>query len=251
MIRRTAGLLCATALLSLPTLAAVDPGQGKGAGPSSWANDLTPIANADWSYERAAHLLERAGFGGTPDAIERLAAMTPAEAVSLLLDYEEIDVSHLPAFTESNIYPNGYKFAGLGEVARSAMATGKAFGIPARQEGKLPLQPGVNEFYTLLWSDFGEIGRAAQWWAERMLRTPRPLEERLALFWHDHFATSQEKVHRHRKMLGQLETLRQHANGNFRDLLIAISQDPAMLIWLDNNDNVKVSPNDNYAREIM
>lgn len=52
-----------------------------GPGPAVWQEDLAPIAAADWSYDRAAHLLERAGFGGTPEEIARLAAMTPAEAV--------------------------------------------------------------------------------------------------------------------------------------------------------------------------
>ncbi|MDQ3010076.1 MAG: DUF1800 domain-containing protein [Acidobacteriota bacterium] len=221
------------------------------AGPAVWAGDLAPIAARDWSYDRAAHLLERAGFGGTPEEIERLAKMTPQAAVNYLVDYEAVDASSLPKFEESGIYPNGYKFKDLGAAAREAFATGKAFGIPARQAGALPLQPAINEFYTLLWSDFGEIRRASQWWAERMLITPRPFQEKMTLFWHGHFATSQEKVHRHQKMLGQIETLRQKANGNFRDILTAIAQDPAMLVWLDNKDNVKGKPNENFAREVM
>jgi hypothetical protein len=223
----------------------------RGAGPVAWAGDLTPIGPRDWSYERAGHLLERAGFGGTPEELDKLARMTPQQAVNYLVDYEPIDVSHLPKFEESGIYPHGYKFGPISEVSRQAIATGKAFGVPARQEGALPFQPGINEFYTLLWSDFGEIRRAGQWWAERMLITPRPFQEKMTLFWHGHFATSQEKVHRHQKMLGQIETLRQRAQGNFRDILVAIAQDPAMLIWLDNKDNVKGRPNENFAREIM
>lgn len=223
----------------------------KAAGPKTWAGDLTAITKADWSYERAGHLLERAGFGGTPEEIEKLARMTPQQAVNYLVDYEVIDVGGLPKFEESGIYPNGYKYGPISEVARQAATTGKAFGVQARQDGPLPFQPGINEFYTLLWSDFGEIRRAAQWWAERMLVTPRPFQEKMTLFWHGHFATSQEKVHRHQKMLGQIETLRQRAHGNFRDLLIAIAQDPAMLVWLDNKDNVKGKPNENFAREVM
>lgn len=256
--RRVAELLAAIMLVApLLNVAASSAGgasTGKrelAAGPASWAGDLTPIGKADWSYFRAAHLLERAGFGGTPEEVERLASMTPQQAVSYLVDYESIDSSRLLKFVESGIYPNGYKFASLADAARQAYSTGKAFGITARQEGALPLQPGINEFYTLLWSDFGEIRRAAHWWGERMLVTPRPFQEKMTLFWHGHFATSQEKVHRHQKMLGQIETLRQRANGNFRDILIAISQDPAMLVWLDNKDNVKGKPNENFAREVM
>ncbi|REJ83218.1 MAG: DUF1800 domain-containing protein [Acidobacteria bacterium] len=222
-----------------------------GAGPDAWSGDLTPITSAEWTRARAAHLLERAGFGGTPEEVERLAAMTPAEAVAFLVDYDSLPDGDPTPFDESPIYPNGYKFRSIQELAREAMTTGKALGIDARREGKLPLQPGIDEFYTLLWSDFGEIARAGQWWAERMLTTPRPFEERMTLFWHDHFATSQEKVHRHRKMIRHVDTLRQHALGDFEDLLVAVSQDPAMLIWLDNKDNVKGHPNENYAREIM
>ncbi len=60
----------------------------KGPGPAAWQGDLAPISDDDWSYDRAAHLLERAGFGGTPEEIETLAAMTPAQAVAHLVDYE-------------------------------------------------------------------------------------------------------------------------------------------------------------------
>src|SRR5262245_46846628 len=72
-----------------------------GAGPASWTNDLSPIAAADWSYDRAAHLIERAGFGATPPEIERLAAMTPRQAVDTLVDYESTDASNLKPFDES------------------------------------------------------------------------------------------------------------------------------------------------------
>src|SRR5215475_8281646 len=69
-------------------------GLGLRGGPPDWANDLRPIGPSDWSYERAAHLLERAGFGGTPEEIARLAAMTPERAVASLLDYGSIGNDH-------------------------------------------------------------------------------------------------------------------------------------------------------------
>ncbi len=221
------------------------------AAPAGWANDLSPITAKDWNFARAAHLLERAAFGGTPEEIAKLARMTPADAVNCLVDYQKIDDRSLPAFEHSGIYPNGHKLASLGEVAKDVFATGKAYGVPAAREGKLPFQPAINEFYTLLFSEHAEMLRAGLWWANRMLVTPRPVQEKLTLFWHDHFATSQEKVANHELMLGQIETLRRHANGNFRDLLVALAQDPAMLIWLDNRENVKGRPNENFAREIM
>jgi uncharacterized protein (DUF1800 family) len=89
------------------------------------------------------------------------------------------------------------------------------------------------------------------WWVGRMLVTARPLQEKMTLFWHDHFATSGSKVTNGRVMHGQNEVLRANATGNFRTLLREVSKDPAMLLWLDNQYNVKGKPNENFAREIM
>src|SRR6266545_1882060 len=75
-------------------LAAKEQPRG-GGGPVQWAEDLSPIAASDWSFDRAAHLLERAGFGGTPEDIQQLANMTPEAAVSRLVHYSAIDNSHL------------------------------------------------------------------------------------------------------------------------------------------------------------
>ena len=113
------------------------------------------------------------------------------------------------------------------------------------------MQPVVNRFFYWLRADYLEVRRAGQWWAQRMLTTKRPLEEKLALFWHGHFATSDEKVRDYRKMVQQLELFHKHANGNFRDLLIGVAKDPAMLVYLDAGENVKGNPNENFGREIL
>ncbi len=89
------------------------------------------------------------------------------------------------------------------------------------------------------------------WWLTRMLYSPHPLQEKITLFWHNHFATSYAKVQSARFMLGQYELMRRHALGNFADLLREMSADPAMLIWLDGRDSKKGNPNENYARELM
>jgi hypothetical protein len=89
------------------------------------------------------------------------------------------------------------------------------------------------------------------WWLYRMLYTPHPLQEKLTLFWHNHFATSNAKVQSARFMLGQYELMRKHALGNFADLLQGMSKDAAMLIWLDGRASKKGNPNENYAREVM
>jgi uncharacterized protein (DUF1800 family) len=89
------------------------------------------------------------------------------------------------------------------------------------------------------------------WWVARMLYSPHPLQEKLTLFWHNHFATSNAKVRNAGFMLGQYELMRKHALGSFTDLLQGMSRDPAMLVWLDTKDSKKGNPNENYARELM
>jgi uncharacterized protein (DUF1800 family) len=89
------------------------------------------------------------------------------------------------------------------------------------------------------------------WWLDRMVRTSRPLAERMTLVWHDWFATSNAGVGSQRLMLQQNGLLRRHALGSFRELLLEITVDPAMLLWLSGTENARRSPNENYARELM
>jgi hypothetical protein len=91
----------------------------------------------------------------------------------------------------------------------------------------------------------------AAWWLARMMHTPHPLREKLALFWHNHFATSNAKVRNARYMVGQYRLLLRHALGDFRELLRGMSADPAMVVWLDTARSGKDKPNENYARELM
>ena len=85
----------------------------------------------------------------------------------------------------------------------------------------------------------------------RMINTRRPLEEKLALFWHSIFATGYTKLNQPKSILNQIEMFRGHGLGRFRDLLIEVSKDPAMIFWLDNKDNHKDAVNENYGREIL
>src|SRR6476659_7015760 len=166
-----------------------------------WQNDLTPIAKADWNYDRAAHLLERAGFGGTPDEIKRLAAMAPRDAVRELVNYQKTPNVEMPAFDESGIFPSKDFFPQEGFLIEKAMQTGEALGVKVEKKpGTMWLQPVIDQGYYLRFSNNGEIARVARWLAQRMLITHRPLEEKLALFWHGHFATENDKVRDYRKM---------------------------------------------------
>ena len=97
----------------------------------------------------------------------------------------------------------------------------------------------------------GDVKKLSAWWAYRMLSTPAPLLEKLTLFWHGHFATSAAKVEDAKLMFAQNNLLREHALGDFGALLLEISRDPAMLVYLDSASNRKAHPNENYAREIM
>ncbi len=105
-------------------------------------------------------------------------------------------------------------------------------------------------FYSLLANGI-ETQRLGLWWANRMLASKRPLEEKLTLFWHGHFATGQNKVRDYRMMLRQNELFRTQASGRFRDLLVGILKDPAMLVYLDNGENIKSHPNENFGRELL
>ncbi len=89
------------------------------------------------------------------------------------------------------------------------------------------------------------------WWSMRMLCTQRPLQEKLTLFWHNHFAVGDDKVEDGPMMLNYLETLRANAAGSFETLLNSISKDPAMMRYLDMQRSIRGNPNENFAREVM
>ena len=89
------------------------------------------------------------------------------------------------------------------------------------------------------------------WWMREMLETPSPLAERLVLFWHNHFATSQQKVIRSQAMWRQQQLFRSNVLGSFSTLLHGVAKDPAMLVYLDGANSRREAPNENFAREVM
>jgi uncharacterized protein (DUF1800 family) len=99
--------------------------------------------------------------------------------------------------------------------------------------------------------DFTDLTSITKWWLYRMLHTQRPLEEKMTLFWHGHFATANYKVDHPAWMWQQNQTFRTYALGNFREMLRAVSRDPAMLVWLDCEENRKGHANENYGRELQ
>ncbi|MEO8349216.1 MAG: DUF1800 family protein, partial [Acidobacteriota bacterium] len=157
----------------------------------------------NWTRDDAAHLLRRAGFGGTPSEVDDLYARGLAGAVARLVDYEAIDV----AAYEQALTAKNYNLA--------------------------------------------NVRGLQQWFLDRMAFSPRPLEEKMTYFWNLHWTSGIAKVRGVTLMHNQNKTERQYALGKFDDLVVKISQDPAMLVWLDNASNRAGRPNENYGRELM
>jgi uncharacterized protein (DUF1800 family) len=175
------------------------------------------------------HLLRRAGFGASPAEAQVFGDMSVAQAVDYLVDYEG-----RPDDVDARI--------GQPDLAQVSKSNG--------------FTPDT------------DIDDARQRWLFRMIHSRRPLQEKMALFWHNHFATAYSKVNadsgaiQAAKMFahkpgglrgpqGQLEVFRQYALGNFRDLVLNVAQDPAMLVWLDGKSNTRAMPQENFGREVM
>jgi uncharacterized protein (DUF1800 family) len=176
------------------------------------------------------HLLRRAGFGARPDELALFQNYTIAQAVDALINYDRV-----PDDVDSHIAQPGYV----------GMTTNGAF------------------------SPSTTITDARQRWLFRMVHSNRPLQEKMTLFWHNHFATGYTKIaglvgaaegarymaakasEDPGRVRGQIEMLRDNALGNFHDLLLNIAKDTAMLFWLDGRTNTKAQPQENFGREIM
>jgi uncharacterized protein (DUF1800 family) len=177
------------------------------------------------------HLLRRAGFGASADDVDTFRDKSFAAAVSHLVDYEG-----RPDDVDERI---------------------------GRPDHALVTATSKN-----LFSPDIDIEDARQRWMFRMIHTRRPLQEKMALFWHNHFATAYSKLATDSGMLqgakmlahkpgvllgprGQIEIFRLYALGNFRNLLLEVAKDPAMVVWLDGESNTKARPQENFGREIM
>jgi uncharacterized protein (DUF1800 family) len=179
-------------------------------------------------HRQLEHLLRRAGFGASIADLRQFEDLSTTVVADFLLNVDD----------EPDVDEH------IGESDYVAITARGAF------------SPNTN------------IDHARQRWLFRMVHTTRPLQEKMALFWHHHFATAYSKVagfagavQGARLMAGkpgevagppgQIELFRQQALGNFRDLLVAVAKDPAMLIWLDGRTNTRERPQENFAREIM
>ncbi len=176
------------------------------------------------------HLLRRAGFGASSAELAAYSSLSYSQAVDRLVNYAQI-----PDTVDANIGKPGF----VGTTSRGAFSPNTV------------------------------ADDARQRWLFRMVHSDRPLQEKMTLFWHNYFATGLSKVTGQvknpngtrlmaakaledpAKQRGQIELLRDGAVGNFRDLLVAVAQDPAMLVWLDGDTNTKAKPQGNFGRELM
>jgi len=222
-------------------------------GPANWKDDLAPIVPADWNYDRAAHLLSHAGFGGTPAEIQKLAELGLERAVHSLVHYESIPNPKMQPFVESGLWDstlNGFPES-RPEATDRALKAGASMGVDVKPAGNRPVQAVSDRFFYWLRATMLETRRLGYWWANRMVQTSHPLEQKMALLWHGHFATHENKVRDYRKMMQQIDLFERGATGNLRELTIKVAQNPAMLYFLDAQYNVKGAPNENFAREVM
>jgi uncharacterized protein (DUF1800 family) len=192
---------------------------------------LKPLSNDGWHLESAAHLLNRAGFGGTPDDIQNLADLGHDQAISSLIDYEKI---HDPWLNPDWAKPDPARQAQIRDLNQT--------GTPDQKKALQKEQQQLQQLQML---------ELRGWWLQRMAHGPRPFQEKMTLFWHGHFATSVEKVRDAYYMWRQNELFRRLATDNWLRLLIEAGKDPAMLIWLDQAQSQKQHPNENFAREVM
>ena len=191
---------------------------------------LQPLAVENWDFAMAAHLLNRAGFGGPPSEIQKLVEMGPRRSVAWLLDYDNLpDPIPNPEWAK----PDPTREETLRKIRLADADTKRML---QQEERKTQRQ---------------RIIELKFWWLRRMASGARPLQEKMTLFWHGHFATSMEKVRDAYLMWRQNDLFRKHATGEWLTFLTAMAQDPAMMIWLDQGRSRKEHPNENFAREVM
>jgi uncharacterized protein (DUF1800 family) len=206
---------------------------------------LTPLSPDRWDRAKAAHLLNRAGFGGSPEEIDALAKAGFPAALSRL-----VDGPPTPPPAPAPDWAQPRDLVAFRQGMREKMTEMMAETPPTDDS------PGR----ALVRKEFAQAERKTQvqhlldlsgWWLDRMHDAEDPLAEKLTLFWHGHFATSSQKVRDGYLMWRQNQTFREHARGNFGALVKAMSRDPAMIQWLDLQQSRPQHANENFARELM
>lgn len=184
---------------------------------------VLPAVAAPLGLDDARHLLSRAAFAAPPAEIESFAKLTREQAVERLLAVTATKrVTPAPAWVSERVTPPA-QLRDMTQEERQAW-------------NRRNISRGLD---------------MRGWWLQEMINSPAPLAERMTLFWHNHFVSSQQKVRQPQYLYRQNLLFREHALGNFGALLHEISRDPAMVIYLDSASNRKGQPNENFAREVM
>lgn len=202
--------------------------------------DLSAITS--WTVADVQHFARRAGFGLNPADAAALQALAPVAAIDAWVDGTGATYD-LSAFTAA--------------LATADVVTEPLVTASTTDAGSVdvPAVAGPHAFLVdapNAWRN--NLNTAQASWAWRMQYNPYAFQERMALFWHNLFATGWHKVNNTALMLKQIQLLRSQGLAKFDDLLVAVSKDPAMAIWLDsvlNNASGANIPNENYAREVM
>jgi hypothetical protein len=178
----------------------------------------------------------------------------PEDSMSASAVYGDAEIDHLLLRTQFGIDP-------------ASRAAARTIGLPAYVDAMLAFPTtGTStveaEAFALLTDPtdppglegkFPSTNDITDWWLHLMLHSEHPFQERLALFWHDHFAIAYGglRTEERHMMVDYLDTLRRRGIGNFKTLVLELARDPAMLEWLDGSSNVKTQPNENFAREFF
>jgi uncharacterized protein (DUF1800 family) len=195
----------------------------------AWAAALLLVAGtalagaAPLGPDDARHLLNRTSFAAAPADIEAFAALTREQAADRLLSWTRASTVTPPPEWTAEPFESRRRFQRM-----------------SAEDRKLAVREMFQKSFEL-----------QSWWLTEMLVTPAPLTEKMTLFWHNHFTSSQQKVRSPQLMHRQNALLRRHALGNFGELLHAVARDPAMVVYLDSASNRKGRPNENFAREVM
>ena len=172
------------------------------------------------SFSDTRHLVSRTAIGQQWGGVKALEGKTRAEAIHILLSPSAPKTPPPPKLTPWAI------------VSRMSMQNGAG----KKRARKMMLNEGI---------------RLKRWWMLHLLKNDTPVNEHMTLFWHNHFTSSLEKVEQPSLIYSQNKLLRDNALGNFRSLIHKVARDPAMLVYLDGSENVKGSPNENFARELL
>jgi uncharacterized protein (DUF1800 family) len=201
----------------------------------SLPSDPLGIYAGRWDARLAAHLLRRAGFGGSPADVAALARGTMRAAVSALVSFPS--TANLPDPPLDTALEADMQ-APMMPAASDASAAPNAAQVEMRKARRLQERKAIVALQL--------------WWLDRMIATPAPLQEKMTLFWHGHFTTAAiQKGVTPADIVAQNALFRSYALGNVRELTGKVAMDPAMLRYLDNIHNEAAHPNENFARELM